>query len=61
MFSKPDISKFSRTRVNGNGDILFYSLLLITYTNSLDPESEVIKLFFMLNIAEHKIYQGLKC
>ena len=49
MFSKQDISKFSRTRVNRNGDICFiYYLvchLLITYTNSLDPESEVIKLF----------------
>ena len=49
MFSKEDISEFSRTRVNCNDDILFtcYLLfhLLITYTNSLDPESEVIKLF----------------
>ena len=50
VFLKLDISKFSRTRVNHNGDILsthylLYHLLIITYTNSLDPESEVIKHF----------------
>ena len=49
MFSKQDISKFSRTRVYRNGDIIFTHYLLchmlVTYTYSMDPESEVIKLF----------------